>query len=204
MRAVPPVFRALSALSPIALTLLAAPSAAQVETMHRPGTTEATIYRDTGFRGPAMAVSRAEANLRLAWPVTSIRVKGGTWQLCNGANFRGTCITVTRDDANITGRLGRGSVLQSIRPIGGPGGGGGGAIGGKSLRGMAAEFHPAPTRGGQRVAACRQGSASANCAAQSADAFCKAAGWTGSARQSMETVGRVVYLADVLCTRTGY
>ncbi|MGK6354698.1 hypothetical protein ACMGDH_05660 [Sphingomonas sp. DT-207] len=69
---------------------------------------------------------------------------------------------------------------------------------------MAAEFFTAPAQGGQRIRACNRGSASANCAAATADAFCRARGWNGSAREAMQTIGRQVYLADVLCTRSGY
>ena len=69
---------------------------------------------------------------------------------------------------------------------------------------MAAEFFTQPSQWGQRVRACTSSSVTAACAARSADAFCKQQGWTGSASQTMETVNRVVYLADVLCTRTGY
>lgn len=195
---------ALTSLSVLAsAALMSGPLPAQIEAQHHGGGgAEAIVYRDTGFRGPAMAVSRADPDVRLAWPVTSVRVKRGSWQLCNAANYKGACITVTRDEPNLSGKLGRGNMLRSIRPVGGWGGGGG-AAGGKSLRGMAAEFYPAPMLGNSRVLACRHGSATANCAAQTADAFCRSAGWTASARETMETVNRKVYLADVLCSRTG-
>ena len=52
--------------------------------------------------------------------------------------------------------------------------------------------------------ACARGSAAANCAAQTADNWCRSIGWNGSAREHMETVGGRVYLADVLCVRSGY
>jgi hypothetical protein len=170
---------------------------------------EATIYRDVNFRGPAVAVSGATPDLALAWPVTSVRVASGRWQLCSAANYRGNCIVLTANTPNITGRLGPQSRLGSIRPLsggggGGDGGGGGAGNNGPSLKGMAAEFYRAPAIRGARIEACARGSASANCAAQTADNFCRNVGWTASARESMETVGRRVYLADVLCSRTGY
>ncbi|WP_448660346.1 beta/gamma crystallin-related protein [Sphingomonas sp. CJ99] len=181
------------------LTALAAPMM-----LAQSGGPEATIYRDLNYRGPAMAVQEAQPNLRLAWPVTSIQVTRGRWQLCAEPNFRGNCITVDRSEANIAGRLGPRSQLGSIRPIR-AGGGGGGDTGnpGPSLRGMAAEFFPAPRRFGERIPACPRGNATAQCAAETADAFCRQRGWTGSARQALETVSRRVMLADVLCTRTG-
>ncbi|MGC6401583.1 beta/gamma crystallin-related protein [Sphingomonas sp. FW199] len=171
------------------------------------GGPEATIYRDLGYRGPAVAVQEAQPNLRLSWPVTSIRVTRGRWQLCAEPNYRGMCITVDRSEPNIAGRLGPRSALQSMRPMGGGGGGGGGGDTGNpgpSLRGMASEFFPAPRRFGERIPACARGSATAQCAATTADAFCRQRGWTGSAREALETVSRRVMLADVLCTRTGY
>lgn len=165
---------------------------------------EATIYRDIRYRGPAMAVSRPDPDVRLAWPVTSVRVARGNWQLCSEPQFRGTCFTTMASDPNIIGKLGRLNQLRSIRPVpggGGPGGPGGG--GGRSLRGMAAEFYPAPEWRGSRVLVCQRGSANAACAAATADEFCRSAGWTASAREALETVSRRVYLADVLCSRTG-
>lgn len=167
---------------------------------------EATIYRDSNYRGPAVAVERDQPDLRLAWGVRSIRVRSGTWQLCPEANYRGNCITVDRDTPDLGLRLGLMRRLQSMRPFGGNGGGGGQAPGDfRSLRGMASEFYPAPSiRGEGRVLGCRRGSATAACAKQSADQFCRQAGWNGSARQALETVGQRVYLADTLCVRSGY
>lgn len=165
---------------------------------------EATIYRDSSYRGPAVSVERAHGDLRLAWGVRSIRVRSGTWQLCPEANYRGNCITVDRDTPDLGFRLGLMRRLQSMRPLGG---GGGEDVPGdyRSLRGMASEFYPAPSvRGEGRVLGCRRGSATAACAKQSADQFCRQAGWNGSARQALETVGRRVYLADTLCVRSGY
>ena len=171
---------------------------------------EATIYRDANFQGPAVTLTQADPNMRLAWPVNSIKVVRGAWQLCSQPNYRGDCVTLTQSRPLISG-LGRGNVLRSIRPLGsdpnpGPGPGPGGpGIGnpGPSLRGMAAEFFPRPADNRGRVPACDRGSATASCAARTADQFCRVRGWTGSAREAMETENRRAYLADVLCTRTG-
>lgn len=185
------------------LPLISSAASAQPEDRRAPiSNPEATVYRDTAFRGPAMAVQRADPNVRLAWPVYSLRVARGAWQLCSAPNYQGQCVTVTRNESNLSGRFGRGNVLRSIRPVSGSGGGGVGDPG-QVLRGMAAAFYPRPMDGRSRVLACRRGSATANCAAQTADQFCRTHGWTGSARQAMETVNRQVYLADVLCSRTG-
>lgn len=180
-------------------------SVAQTDKMAPMGRGEATIYRDANFSGPAVFVGEAKTNLALRWSVNSIRVKSGTWELCSRTRYRSPCITVSADEPNIRRFAPQMMMVQSMRPLGyappvieHP-------AAGTSLRGMAAEFFPAPgNSNGRRVLACGYGSASANCAAETADSYCKSIGWAGSARQSMETVSGRVYLADVLCTRTGY
>lgn len=67
---------------------------------------------------------------------------------------------------------------------------------GGSLRGMAAEFFPAPAERGGRVLSCVSGAAA--CAQDSARRFWGARGWPAVGQ---ETVGGRNYLADVLCTR---
>ena len=102
----------------------------------------------------------------------------------------------------------RGMTIQSIRPVGGGGGGGGWnpnpPANDQVARGNFAEFHTQPARGNTRILACEYGSGTANCAAQTADNYCRSIGWNGSAREHMETVSGRVYLADVLCVRSGY
>ncbi|MGN6290039.1 MAG: beta/gamma crystallin-related protein, partial [Sphingopyxis terrae] len=61
-----------------------------------------------------------------------------------------------------------------------------------------------PATADYRVLACQSGSATAACAARTADPWCRAIGWNGSAREHMETLSGRIYLADVLCVRSGY
>ncbi len=197
-----------AALLGIALALSATSAAAQRGT--------ATIYRDQNFNGPAVAVSQANPNMRLNFQVHSIRINGGPWELCPQPNFRGACLVVGQSTQDLRRAYNWAGPLQSMRPAdngwgGGSGGGGSGGGSGQqqSLRGMASEFFPAPRDGrgpnAARVLACPgSNSASAACASQSADRFCRSAGWNGSARQLMETVNRRAYLADVLCVRSGF
>lgn len=170
--------------------------------MYRPP--EATIYRDAGYRGPAVFIGEAKPNLGLAWPVNSVRVTNGRWELCERTRYRGTCRTVDRDTPMLNNIL-RGLTIQSIRPVG-TGGGWNPAppANDQSVRGNFAEFHTQPSTGNYRVLACTSGSASSSCAARAADTWCRSIGWNGSAREHMETVGGRVYLADVLCVRSGY
>ncbi|MBO9707832.1 MAG: hypothetical protein J7521_06450 [Caulobacter sp.] len=178
---------------------------AQSDRMAPIGQGDATIYRDYNFQGPAVNVTRAEADMRLAWPVRSIRVRSGVWELCAQRAYQGRCtrVAATEPDLRKTGFDGR---LASMRPMGGPP-----ApprppppppVNDPSLRGMSAEFRPTPTQGGRRVPACERGAATANCAAQSAQRYCRAMGWTRAAHQAMRTEGGRAYLVDVLCVRS--
>lgn len=183
-------------------------STAQTPEERRYRPPEATIYRDAAYRGPAVFVGEAKPNLGLAWPVNSIRVASGRWELCEKTRYRGTCRTVERDTPML-GTVLRGLTIQSIRPVGSGGGGGGGwnphpPANDQVARGNFAEFHTQPGTNGARTLACASGSSTANCAARTADSWCRTIGWNGSAREHMETVGNRVYLADVLCVRSGY
>lgn len=187
--------------------LLTTSAIAQQDKMMRPPQqAAATIYRDAYFAGPAVYVDGNRPDMGLAWPVNSIRIEAGRWQLCEKTRFRGTCRTYDVTTAQLTFRGGH--KVQSIRLLSGGGGGGGGlpVVPGQnpSLRGMAAQFYAAPAANGLRIVACERGNSTANCAAATADRFCVQNGWKGAARQAMETVSGRIYLVDVLCTLTGY
>ena len=194
-----------AAAASIAAGFLATSNAQTVETeRYRPP--EATIYRDAGYRGPAVFIGEEKPNLRLSWPVNSIRVTRGRWELCERTRYRGNCRTVDRDTPMLNNVL-RGITVQSIRPAGSGGGGGWNPnppANDQVARGNFAEFHTQPAERNYRVLACARGSATANCAAQTADNWCRSIGWNGSAREHMETVSGRIYLADVLCVRSGY
>lgn len=181
---------------------LAAAAAIAQDKMARPN--EATIYRDIGYNGPAVFLDRSNPDMGLAWPVNAIRVKGGVWQLCERTNYQGRCRTYDRDTPML-GSLRRGISVQSIRLLGDMGGGWnpGQPANDQMVRGNFAQFHTQPQMNGYRIESCPTGSASSACAARNADAFCRANGWNSSAREHQETVNGRVYLADVLCVRSG-
>ena len=194
--------RAMSAIGVAGLALIlvlaSAPASAQRG--------EATIYRDRNFMGPAMFIDRTNPNLGLAWPVNSIRVAAGAWELCPQPNFRGNCLIVGQNTPDLRRAYNWSGPLQSMRPVnnGGPNPGPGpGGPNQQSLRGMASEFFPAPRSGNARVLACTRGSATAACAAESADRFCSSVGWVGALHQTMQTERNRIYLADVLCANAG-
>ena len=196
-----------SALAIIGALALTSVGWSQTDKMAPIGQGEATIYRDVGFQGPAVYVGEAKSDLQLAWPVRSIRVRTGTWELCARTRYRAPCARVSADEADLRRVSRLLYAVQSMRPLGGP------QIqppvqpeppAGPSLRGMSAEFYPAPGRYNVRILSCPNGNSTANCAARTADEFCRSAGWNGSASESQETVNRRVYLADVLCVRSGF
>lgn len=185
---------------------LAAGMAVAQDRMARPPEAEATIYRDLGYNGPAVAISSSNPNMGLAWPVNAIRVRSGIWQLCEQTNYRGRC-RMYNTDTPMLGSIRRGVPVQSIRLLGGDGGGGNPGLeraNDQVIRGNFAEFHTQPADNGYRVLSCARGSATASCAARTADDYCRSIGWNGSAREHQETVNGRVYLADTLCVRSGY
>lgn len=203
-------FAASLAFAGMGLTLLsAAPAQGQEDRAIRP--IEVTVYRDIAYNGPAVAVDEAEEDLGLAWPVNSIRVRGGRWELCERTRFRGNCITVDRDTPRL-GTILRGITIQSMRPIyDGAGTGSGGSnwtpeppANDQTARGNFAQFHTQPQRNGRRIQACASGTPTDSCVRRTAEEFCRMNGWNGSPYHRTEVVARGVYLADVLCARGNY
>ena len=127
----------------------------------------------------------------------SIRVHSGVWELCTQRNYQGRCTTVAATEPDLR-RAGFSGELRSMRPTGGPSGPPSSSD--PSLRGMAAEFRPTPMLNGRRVVACERGS-SAACAADSANRYCRAIGWTRSAHQLVRSEGGRPFLVNVLCVR---
>jgi Beta/Gamma crystallin len=188
----------------LAAASMAAVAIAQTDKMAPNGQGEATIYRDVGFQGPAVFVGQAESDLKLSWSVKSIRVRSGTWELCARTRFRSPCVKVSADESDLRRVSALLYRVQSMRPVGYAPPAPEDPPAGPSLRGMAAEFFPAPgDRNGRRVLACQRSNATSACASDTADDYCKSLGWAGSASERMETVSTRIYLADVLCTRTG-
>jgi hypothetical protein len=193
-----------SALVVTAALGIAAAAWSQTDKMAPHGQGEATIYRDTGFQGPAVFVGEAKTNLGLAWSVRSIRVRSGTWELCARTRYRAPCFKVSADENDLRRVYPLLYAVQSMRPIGYAPPVQPDPPAGTSLRGMSGEYFPAPGRNGYRIRSCSNGGSTANCAERTADDYCKSLGYGGSASQTQETVYGRVYLADVLCTRTGY
>ena len=166
----------------------------------------ATIYRDTNYSGPAVAVERANPDLRLGFAVRSIRVRSGAWQLCSLRNYGGTCITVVASTPDLGNRLGMLRRLGSMRPVASPPVPAG-------RRAAAANRCAGWARSSSRrratataAGSCRAAMAAARRIAPRAPrtSSAAAAGWNGSAHETQQTEARRVYLADVLCVRSGF
>ena len=177
---------------------LASPAAAQ-----RRG--EIFLFSQPDFRGQRQVVSGANEDVRLGWVPGSVRVApGDVWELCGRTRYRSPCQRVAENMANVgwavrSARPSRVVPLPEPLPVPLPG-----PVpppgGHQSLRGMSAEFFPAPSDRSGRIISCSSGGAS--CAAESANRFCRSRGWTASSFERQETVRGRNFLADVLCTRT--
>jgi beta/gamma crystallin len=76
-----------------------------------------TLFDQPGFRGRSANFTAATASLPLALPAAkSVTVGRGVWELCDGRNFTGRCITVQRNTPLLGGTrpLTR---VRSLRPL---------------------------------------------------------------------------------------
>ena len=74
----------------------------------------ATLYRDVGYRGPSITVTDTRPDLDLPWPVRSVRIQSGVWELCQRANFRGRCTRYESSESSIPSAR---EYTQSARPV---------------------------------------------------------------------------------------
>lgn len=155
---------------------------------------EITLFSGSNFNAVTFVVNGPRAILTVPFRVRSVRMRQGRpWELCSRTQYR-DCQTFNGPVSSISLTVASARPVQpQIQPP---------IVGGRSLRGMAAEFFPAPTN--QQGVRVDVPNANANAAAQRADRFCTRVGWNGSAYQRLETVRGRVYLADVLCVRSGF
>ena len=79
---------------------------------------EAIVYKDPGFRGPALVISGAEPNLaeiRFNDTISSIQVRG-TWEICVDPNFRGKC-KIIRGSEDRLSYIRMNDNITSLRPV---------------------------------------------------------------------------------------
>lgn len=156
----------------------------------------AQLFSGTNYQGRSVTVMQDMPTIPATWSPRSIRMGGGSsWEVCELPNFRGRCTVLSGSSANLQVQLGV-SGVRSIRAAAVGGGGGG-----PSLKGMAAEFFPAPEYRGRRAEACGREGGAAACISREADKFCRAVGYGRAAHSAAQTIGGRIYLADVLCSR---
>lgn len=184
-------------LASAALLALSAPAHAQDRMAPN-----AQLFSATNFQGRTLTVVRDMPVIPATWSPRSIRMGGGSsWEVCELPNFRGRCTVLAGSSANLQTQLGV-SGVRSIRSAShGGGGGGSGGGGGPSLKGMAAEFFPAPEVRGRRINVCDREGGSAACITRESENFCRSIGYVSSRNGAAQTVGGRIYLADVLCSR---
>jgi len=100
----------------IVLAALLAGAASLAAAAAPPPTAEplAIIYRDIGYRGPSRTLTGASPDLALQWPVRSIRVQRGVWELCARPNYRGLCTRYEASERSIPSAR---EYTQSARPV---------------------------------------------------------------------------------------
>ena len=80
-----------------------------------PGRTSLVLFDQTNYRGAQTAYNDVQTNI--SDNARSVTVNRGTWQLCDGVNFTGRCITVTESISDLRGyNIGR--IIRSLRPSG--------------------------------------------------------------------------------------
>lgn len=75
------------------------------------------LFTQTNFRGTPRNFRGPEANLDRS--AQSVTIGGGTWQLCDGRNFSGRCVTLNQSVADLNRYNMRGRV-SSARPLSPP------------------------------------------------------------------------------------
>lgn len=85
-----------------------------------------TVYRDSEYRGSSATLNREMDNLAdtgMNDEISSIRLRGGAWEVCSDAYFRGNCQIIQGDVRDLRS-LGLNDRISSLRPARGGSGGG--------------------------------------------------------------------------------
>lgn len=91
-----------------------------------------TVFEDRNFRGDAVSYQNNVPSLpsRFNNRISSLRIGDGEqWQICDQANYRGQCVTVSGEESDL-GRNDWDNRISSMRRLSGGGGGGWGGGGG--------------------------------------------------------------------------
>jgi len=99
---------------------------------------EIVLFQGENYSGPRYSASSSVQDLaRVGFNdrASSVTIRGGSWQLCTDAYFRGQCTTLSPGNYPSLNAMGMGNQVSSLREVGWSGGtgGGGGWSGGGSI-----------------------------------------------------------------------
>jgi hypothetical protein len=89
---------------------------------------EITLFQGDNFNGPRYSANGSVTNLADVGfndRASSVTIRGGSWQLCSDAYFRGQCVTLNPGNYPSLAAMGLNNSVSSLREIGWHGGGGG-------------------------------------------------------------------------------
>ena len=81
---------------------------------------QVTLFQDDGFQGRRFSANgpiENFANSGFNDEASSAEVRGGTWQVCTDAYFRGQCVTLRPGNYPSIGSLGLNDKISSVRPL---------------------------------------------------------------------------------------
>ena len=79
-----------------------------------------TLYKDDGFHGNRVTVDQTVdnfANSGFNDEISSAEVRGGPWQVCTDAYFRGHCVVLRPGSYPSLGAMGLNDQISSVRPV---------------------------------------------------------------------------------------
>jgi len=92
------------------------------------GAQEIVLYENDNFNGQRYSANHSVNDLGSAGfndRASSVTIRGGSWQLCSDAYFRGQCVTLGQGEYPSLGAMGLNDRVSSLREIGWNSGGGG-------------------------------------------------------------------------------
>jgi len=81
---------------------------------------QVTLFQDDGFQGRRLSANGPIENFAdrgFNDEASSAEVRGGTWQVCTDAYFRGQCVTLRPGNYPSIGSLGLNDKISSVRPL---------------------------------------------------------------------------------------
>jgi hypothetical protein len=113
---------------------------------------EITLFQGDNFNGPRYSANSSVTNLADVGfndRASSVTIRGGSWQLCSDAFFRGQCVTLNPGNYPSLAAMGLNHSVSSLREIGWHGGGGG--VQGPGPGGGAIVFYESPGMTGRAI-----------------------------------------------------